>query len=228
MNYSQIIVHVKCHYNMTPSIPRALKLFVCAVMRMFYSTEDILIMDILVRNICLKEKDIVELMHLDTRTVRKRLSKLRKDMLIKTRSYTVIGDYGLTQKAYYHFISYPSFVNVIKYKLDYIRKRLLEQDREEMEVLEDSFKCSHCPMTFDDFDVDKLFDTEINGFSCPNCSHPVTEIEHIPPEENPVSKIARFNEQVAPLYNIMYEVEKARIPLETLDPSPVDINCLKA
>lgn len=62
---------------------------------------------------------------------------------------------------HYYYINYKLFVNVVKYKLDHMRKKL-ESDTN-MAQNRTSYKCSMCNSTFSDLDVDKLFDPGSGG-----------------------------------------------------------------
>lgn len=61
------------------------------------------------------------------------------------------GPDGKAQKVNYYFINYKTFVNVVKYKLDLMRKRMETEERDATSRA--SFKCPACGKTFTDLEV---------------------------------------------------------------------------
>jgi transcription initiation factor TFIIE subunit alpha len=66
------------------------------------------------------------------------------------------GPDGKAHKVNYFFINYKIFVNVIKYKLDLMRKRLETEERDATSRA--NFKCTNCSKSFTDLEIDQLFD----------------------------------------------------------------------
>lgn len=66
-----------------------------------------------------------------------------------------IGPDGKAQKVNYYFINYKTFVNVVKYKLDLMRKRMETEERDATSRA--SFKCTSCCKTFTDLEVRYCF-----------------------------------------------------------------------
>lgn len=66
-------------------------------------------------------------------------------------TYLSAGPDGKAQKVNYYFINYKTFVNVVKYKLDLMRKRMETEERDATSRA--SFKCPSCGKTFTDLEV---------------------------------------------------------------------------
>jgi transcription initiation factor TFIIE subunit alpha len=66
-------------------IPSSLKQLARLVVRGFYQIEDALVIDMLVRNPCMKEDDICELLRFEKKMLRARLSILKNDKFIQVR-----------------------------------------------------------------------------------------------------------------------------------------------
>lgn len=111
-------------------VPDSLKKLVKNVMRAFYVVEETLIMDMLLRNACMKEEDISELLKLDKKQMGVSLKRLKNDQFIKTRMKMESDADGKTTKHNYYFIHFTGFVNVVKYKLDHVRRKLEVQERD--------------------------------------------------------------------------------------------------
>ena len=112
-------------------VPDPLKKLLKYVMRAFYTVEETLIMDMLLKNACMKEEDISELLKLDKKQMGVSLKRLKNDQFIKTRMKMESDPDGkTTTKHNYYFIHYTGFVNVVKYKLDHVRRKLEVQERD--------------------------------------------------------------------------------------------------
>lgn len=111
-------------------IPDALKKLLKYVLRAFYTTEETLIIDLLLRNACMKEDGVMQLLKLDKKQMGVSIKRLKNDQFIKTRMKVESDSEGKTTKHNYYFIHYTGLVNVIKYKLDHIRRKLEVQERD--------------------------------------------------------------------------------------------------
>lgn len=99
----------------------------------------------------MKEDDICELLKFEKKMLRARIAVLRNDKFIQVRLKMETGADGKAQKVNYYFINYKSFVNVVKYKLDLMRKRMETEERDATSRA--SFKCPSCLKTFTDLEV---------------------------------------------------------------------------
>ncbi|XP_014251143.1 general transcription factor IIE subunit 1 [Cimex lectularius] len=206
-------------------VPSSLKQLARLVVRGFYSIEDTLIIDMLVRNPCMKEDDICELLKFEKKMLRARIATLKNDKFIQVRLRMETGEDGKAQKVNYYFINYKTFVNVVKYKLDLMRKRMETEERDATSRA--SFKCPKCSKTFTDLEADQLFDVITGEFRCTFCREIVEEDLSALPKKDSRMQLARFNSQLEPLYDILRQVEGIRLAPEVLEPEPVDINTIR-
>nr|NVI79033.1 transcription factor IIEalpha [Cucujiformia] len=165
--------------------------------------------DMFVRNPCMKEDDICELLKFDRKMLRARISILKNDKFIQVRLRMETGLDGKAQKVNYYFINYKSFVNVVKYKLDLMRKRLETEERDATSRA--SFKCPNCLKTFTDLEADQLFDFMTSEFRCTYCREVVEEDLSALPKKDSRLLLAKFNEQLEPLYILLREVEGIKL-----------------
>nr|NVI79043.1 transcription factor IIEalpha [Cucujiformia] len=165
--------------------------------------------DMFVRNPCMKEDDICELLKFDRKMLRARIAVLKNDKFIQVRLRMETGLDGKAQKLNYYFINYKSFVNVVKYKLDLMRKRLETEERDATSRA--SFKCPSCLKTFTDLEADQLFDFMTGEFRCTYCRQVVEEDSSALPKKDSRLLLAKFNEQVEPLYILLREVEGIKL-----------------
>ncbi|XP_054014940.1 general transcription factor IIE subunit 1 [Hylaeus anthracinus] len=211
--------------RLVTEIPSSLKQLARLVVRGFYTIEDALIVDMLVRNPCMKEDDICELLKFERKMLRARISTLRNDKFIQVRLKMETGSDGKAQKVNYYFINYKTFVNVVKYKLDLMRKRMETEERDATSRA--SFKCTNCLKTFTDLEADQLFDMTTGEFRCTFCREVVEEDQSALPKKDSRLLLAKFNEQLEPLYILLREVEGIKLAPEILEPEPVDINTIR-
>lgn len=211
--------------QLVTEVPVSLKQLARLVVRGFYTIDDALIIDMLVRNPCLKEDDIAELLKFEKKMLRARLTMLKNDKFLQFRLKMETGPDGKAHKINYYYINYKTFVNVIKYKLDLMRKRLETEERDATSRA--SFKCTNCTKAFTDLEVDQLFDFNTGEFSCLICGSLVVEDMSAMPKKDSRLMLARFNEQLQPLYDLLREVEGIKLAPEVLEPEPVDIDFIR-
>ncbi|XP_050432337.1 general transcription factor IIE subunit 1 [Adelges cooleyi] len=202
-------------------VPTSLKRLARLVVRGFYTIEDALIIDILVRNPCMKEDDMCELLKFERKMLRQRIAILRSEKFLQTRLRMETGADSKAQKVNYYFINYKSFVNMVKYKLDCMRKKMETQERNATSRA--SFKCVQCFKTFTDLEADMLFDFQTNEFHCTFCGELVEEDTSVLPQQDSRVMLANFNEIMEPFYSILRELEGIRLAPELLEPEPTTI-----
>jgi transcription initiation factor TFIIE subunit alpha len=137
-------------------VPQSMKRLVRLVARGFYSIEHALVIDMLVRNPCMKEDDMLELLKFDRKQLRAVINTLKIEKFIKVRMRVETDADGRTTRHNYYFISYIMFVNVVKYKLDHVRRKIEMEER--CNTSRASFRCDDCQKTFTDLEADQLFD----------------------------------------------------------------------
>ncbi|XP_005925939.1 general transcription factor IIE subunit 1 isoform X2 [Haplochromis burtoni] len=160
-------------------VPAALKRLAKQVVRGFYGLEHALALDVLIRNPCVREEDMLELLKV--------------------------------------------LVNVVKYKLDHMRRRIETDERDSTNRA--SFRCPCCFSTFTDLEANQLFDPMTGTFRCTFCQTEVEEDESVCPDARTL--VARFNEQIEPIYVLLRETEDVNLSHELLEPEPAEIPALK-
>lgn len=161
----------------------------------------------------------------EKKMLRAQLSMLKNDKFIQARLKMETGPDGKAHKVNYFFINYKTFVNVIKYKLDMMRKRLETEERDATSRA--NFKCTNCCKTFTDLEVDQLIDLTTGDLRCTFCGSLVEEDMSAIPKKDSRLMLAKFNEQLQPLYDLLREVEGIKLAPECLEPQPVDIDVIR-
>lgn len=173
----------------------------------------------------MKEDDICELLNFDRKQLRARITVLKNDKLLQGRLKMETGSDGKAAKVTYYFINYKTLVNVVKYKLDWMRKRMETTERDATSRA--SFKCKNCSKTFTDLEADQLFDPMLNEFRCTYCSSLVEEDASALPQKDSRLMLARFNEQMQQFYDLLRAAEDIKLSPECLEPEPVDIETIR-
>lgn len=110
----------------------------------------------------MKEDDICELLRFERKQLRARIAILRTDKFLQVRLKMETGPDGKAAKVNYYFINYKTFVNVVKYKLDLMRKRMETEERDATSRA--SFKCPNCKKTFTDLEVNYIASVTFSEF----------------------------------------------------------------
>lgn len=191
-------------------VPGCMKRLVRTVMRGFYSIEHVLVMDMLIRKSCLKEDDLETLLHFEKKQVRTITTQLKNDKMLKSKlKMETRPDGGISRQNYY-YINYRAFVNVVKYKLDHMRRKIETEERDITSRA--SFVCTECRKTYTDLEANLLCDLSTGEFKCTYCNAVVEEDPNVLPKADSRQVLARFNDQIEPFYLLLKEVEDIVLP----------------
>lgn len=86
-----------------------------------------------------------------------------------------------------------------------------------------SVSCPGCRKTFTDFEVGQLLDFATQQLLCTFCQEEVVEDESSLPKSDARTSLARFNEQIQPIYDLLQECEEIKLAPYLLEPEPTDI-----
>ena len=205
-------------------VPDDLKRLVKMIARGFYQhKEDAIVLDYLLRNTIMSETELHELLKFDRKLLRIILNRLQSEHFLKDRLRIVSGKDGKSIKQYYYYINYKAFVNIVKYKLHQMQKRIESQEREDS--CKASYTCSNnaCSRSYNELDIDKLLDlnsidpaTGDAKMICTFCGREVVErqIE----QDDSRQLLIKFNQQMEPIYEILREIENYTLSHEILEP----------
>ncbi|XP_030047330.1 general transcription factor IIE subunit 1 isoform X2 [Microcaecilia unicolor] len=207
--------------GVTTEVPAALKRLAKYIVRGFYELEYSLTIDILIRYPCVKEDDMAMLLKFDKKQLRTVLSTLKSDKFIKSRMRVETGPSGKSTRHNYYYINYKVLVNVVKYKLDHVRRKIEADERDS--TTRASFRCPSCLSTFSDLEVNQLFDPFSETFRCTYCSTEVEEDLSSVPKRDARTLLAKFNEQIEPIFVLLRETEDIVLASELLEPQPTEI-----
>ncbi|XP_039258316.2 general transcription factor IIE subunit 1-like [Styela clava] len=202
-------------------VPDALQRLIRYVARGFYGLEHGLVIDVLVRNACVKEDDIQELLKMDKKQLRAMLVFLKNDKILKARLCVETQPDGNVLRHNYYYINYRSICNIIKYKLHHIHKKIETQERDSTN--RSSFRCPTCQNTYSDLDIKLLIDPFLGTLNCTYCKSEVEEDVSAEAAQDSRTLQAKFNEQMEPIYKLLRETENVNLSIEVLEPEPTII-----
>ncbi|XP_074947438.1 general transcription factor IIE subunit 1-like isoform X1 [Phalacrocorax aristotelis] len=207
--------------NVITEIPAALKRLAKYVVHGFYGVEYSLAFDILIRYPCVKEDDLLQLLKYERKQLRTVLNTLKADKFVKLRMRVETGPNGKSTRHNYYYINYKVLVDVVKYKLDHVRRKIEAEERDS--TTRSSFKCPSCSSTFTDLEVNQLFDVFTETFRCTYCNTEVEEDASALPKHDARTLLAKFNEQIEPIFTLLRETEDIVLPYDLLEPQPMEI-----
>ncbi|XP_032654096.1 general transcription factor IIE subunit 1-like [Chelonoidis abingdonii] len=202
-------------------VPAALKRLAKYMVRGFYGVEYALVLDVLIRYPCVKEDDLLLLLKYERKQLRTVLNTLKADKFVKLRMRVETGPNGKSTRHNYYYINYKVLVDVVKYKLDHVRRKIEADERDS--TTRSSFKCPSCFSTYTDLEVNQLFDIFTETFRCTYCNAEVEEDASALPKRDARTLLAKFNEQIEPIFALLRETEDVVLPHDLLEPQPTEI-----
>ncbi|NXU48465.1 T2EA factor, partial [Turnix velox] len=202
-------------------VPAALKRLAKYIVHGFYGVEYYLALEVLIHHPCVKEDDMLQLLKYETKQLRGVLNVLKADKLVKLRMRVETGPNGKSTRHNYYYINYKVLVDVVKYKLDQIRWKIEADEREA--TTRSSFRCPSCSSTYTDLEVNQLFDVFTETFRCTYCNSEVEEDFSSLPKRDARTLLAKFNEQIEPIFVLLRETEDIVLPHHLLEPQPTEI-----
>ncbi|KAK4474417.1 hypothetical protein MN116_001574 [Schistosoma mekongi] len=166
----------------------------------------------------MKEDDLCERLRFERKQLRQYLHTLKCDQFIKSKLQLETDADGKTTKITHYFIDYKLFVNVVKYRLDQMQRRLEAEQRQSTSRA--SFKCSSCNTTYTDLEVDRLMDFANPGkLVCVYCRREVYEEENNASRTDARALIAKFHHQVRdPIDLMLRECDEIHLSPAILEP----------
>lgn len=183
----------------------------------FYNIEQKLVIDMLVRRRETKEDDLVEVLKFERKHLRSLIQQMRQDKFINVRLIMETDEDGKSTRRNYYSINYRMFVNVVKYKIDHMRRKLETEERDLTSRA--SFICLSCSKTFTDLETGQIYDPSRSQFRCSYCDGIVDEDPNVRPKADSRLVMANFNEQMEPVYALLQETENIKWHINEADRS---------
>ncbi|OAF71126.1 General transcription factor IIE subunit [Intoshia linei] len=206
-------------------VPENLKKLLVKIINGFYEYTHKLILNVLLRYICVSELDMTELLKLDKKETRKALSILQSDRIIKCKIRMETNpETASSTKHTYYYINFGSIRNIIRYKLEMIRKSIESKNVNNTQLV--TFICPECTSKYTDLQVNLLMDMETNTLRCTYCGEEVVENDN---QERQHSRnlMVSFNEQLKDIFEIMHTNQSFDLKEYLIDPDPCPLTFLQ-
>ena len=167
---------------------------------------------------CIKEDQLVEILKLDGKKVREYLMQLKAEKFVSEKLVIETTSENKQNKVLHYFINHKMTVNIIKYKLDNMRKQI--ELEEKQLTCRASYKCKHCAYQYNDLDIPNLINTNMRCFRCDVGE--VDEDASSLPKAQSRNLLATFNTQTRPIFESLQRVEHMNLEPHILNPSPAD------
>lgn len=201
-------------------VPASLKRLVRIIMQTLYPFEQAITVQYIVHYPCIKEDDLAELLQFDKKQLRIILNSLKIEKFLKQRLRMETDAAGKVVRHLYYYLNYNVFVNIVKYKLDHVRRKIEMSERESTSRA--AYKCPRCSKVFSDLDVNELIDFNTGLLVCSFCKTEVEEQAVANPTTEARKLMQRFNQQFSIIFSLLQEVEDIRLAPSLLEPEPLD------
>jgi len=202
-------------------IPKPLTKLIRLIMRGFYNIEQKLVIDMLVRRRETKEDDLIEVLKFERKHLRSLIQQMRQDKFINVRLIMETDEDGKSTRRNYYSINYRMFVNVVKYKIDHMRRKLETEERDLTSRA--SFICQACNKTFTDLEIGQIYDPSRSQFRCSYCDGVVDEDPNVRPKADSRLVMANFNQQMEPIYALLQETENIKWSINEADRNNITV-----
>ncbi|KFZ05510.1 hypothetical protein V501_08297 [Pseudogymnoascus sp. VKM F-4519 (FW-2642)] len=184
-----------------------------SVMRAFYDTKHILVIDALIIHSALRDDDMAFLMGMNTKELHKLCGKLREDrfLAVHTRSETKEGQQRPINRTYY-YIDYRATVDAIKWRVYRIDKNVQGNTIPKEERKE--YVCPRCQSEWTQLEVLDKIDYKL-GFLCHKCSYPLVPNEH--GDSGGHEQSTRLNAQFRFITDLLPKIDQVVIPDSTFE-----------
>ncbi|KAK3327670.1 transcription initiation factor TFIIE-like protein [Cercophora scortea] len=178
-----------------------------SVMRAFYSTQEILVIEALVTHSCLRDDDLIYLMKMNSKDLHKLCASLRdaRFLIVHTRP-EVQKDKARPINRIYYYIDYRQAIDAIKWRVYKTDKDMQVIAHPADETKE--YTCPRCTAQWTQMEV--LDSVSTAGFVCQRCG---TILELSKEREAPGhQQLSRMNNQFKFMTDMLQEVDKVVVP----------------
>ncbi|OAA66202.1 Transcription factor TFIIE, alpha subunit [Cordyceps fumosorosea ARSEF 2679] len=178
-----------------------------SVMRAFYPTRDVLVIDALILHEALRDDDLAYLMATNPKDLHKICGKLREDrfLTVHTRPEFREGNPRPSNRTWY-YINYRHTIDAIKWRVYTIDKDV--QGTTERTTEKKEYVCSFCKAEWSPLEV--LDSHGPNGFLCHRCGHVLTfEADR---NAGGHEQSTRLNDQFKFISELLQKIDNVHIP----------------
>lgn len=211
------------------SVPKQVEDLVRIIARAFYTDLYIVVLDALVREKYIRQDLLSKKLHIPTKELRKLLLKLQEQKLVKCEvrvqrkpAKNNTTEYQRAIKATFWYIDYVNLVDIIKYRVDGMRQKVMERMAEGH--IYQSFQCQKCKEVYSSLDSARLFVPTEGVLRCDNvilrntlCNGLVEEVE-LEGQMHTVKELqTRMENELRPILEMVAKAEQETVPVHPLE-----------
>ena len=187
------------------------KSLIRTVVRTFYDTRQVLLVDALLTHSVLDANDLGILLSAHPKDVRKYIAPLRAARLVsvQARVETRVGsssNRGISHD--YYYVHFHNAIDAIKYRIMRLKRQVEQMYKQD--VAKKAWRCPHCKAEYDELEVlDWVGD---DGFICHRCSHVLEQTEEAGQPSGNHERIRTLNTQLSPFENLILKIDAQSIP----------------
>ncbi|OLL24430.1 Transcription initiation factor IIE subunit alpha [Neolecta irregularis DAH-3] len=181
------------------------------VVRAFYETKHVIILEALIRHSALRDEDFAVMTSLQPKEVQKICGKLREDRLL-TMHTKVEGksEHHRTYNKTWYFIDYQVAVDAIKFKMYRLQKRIEEEMTKQAEMK--GYHCPRCSRKYTAVEAMMHVD-EFMIFQCELCQIPLEPEAESEESKRSQTTFSNFNEQLVRVIELLKSIDEVVVPV---------------
>jgi len=191
------------------------------LVRTFYGQECFAVFSQIQTEGHVREDALSRALRLEVKDLRRIMSRLKTDLIVRERRISARLEEGRMsgqrQIVLSFSVNYKAFLNVTRYKLNYIRDQLNGVDKD-ASLSNSGYTCSQCMRAFTDLDVGSLFDPLTRSLKCCYCRGTVEEKPTEVAADTARNSLLRFNEQLSDIYAVLTRFEGVQFDYGVLGP----------
>lgn len=185
------------------------------VVRAFFSSPYILVLDCILFHSVLAEEDISHLLGLKRPDIRSLCSKLIEERLLSSHSQPEFQAGTKGVRRYYYFIKYPEAIDAIKWKVHQLVTKL-KLDLEENSKPQ-GYYCSTCNTKYSQLDAVSLLNYDRTQFICSLCDEPLIEDDSSKLSQVKQQNLSRLMVQLEPIITYLKKIDDSKVEENTFE-----------
>lgn len=185
------------------------------VVRAFFSSPYILVLDCILFHSVLAEEDISHLLGLKRPDIRSLCSKLIEERLLSSHSQPEFQAGTKGVRRYYYFIKYPEAIDAIKWKVHQLVTKL------KLDLQENSkpqgYLCPTCNTKYSQLDAVSLLNYDRTQFICSLCDEPLVEDDSSKLSQVKQQNLSRLMVQLEPIITYLKKIDDAKVEENTFE-----------
>ncbi|ODV92106.1 hypothetical protein CANCADRAFT_696 [Tortispora caseinolytica NRRL Y-17796] len=181
-----------------------------AVVRMFYDTKHVLIMEAIIIHKVLTDDELAKLLGIQRKEIRLLCAKLREDRLLSEMVKKEEGTMHRPIQKTFYYIRYTHAVDSIKWHMSVIENKTKEEMMNQ--VNSQGFICPMCNSRFSPLEAMSNASPDMSAFLCANCGNQLQEEKQSKSAQLGQEKLGKLMDQVSFIINSLMKIDEMLVP----------------